>query len=160
MLRLRPGANQSSIAAFGKSAFAKTRFVLLKIRLEHINRAKSKNVFEHVLARFSRKHFARYTCQNVLESTFAFCSIGVRQSLSLTKGSTFEHVLAKTPLPKAALLDWSAPGLTEIRPLHDPLDSLIRCVRRCVCTIKRKSAIIFFFVQIPYFVLGGAHSRF
>ena len=74
-MRLRPGADQSSKAAFGK-----TCFLLLKIRLEHINRAKSKNAFEHVLARFSRKHFARCTCQIVLESTFAFCSIGVRQS--------------------------------------------------------------------------------
>ena len=75
---LRPGADQSSKAAFGKSAFAKTYFLLLKIRLAHISRAKSKNAFEHVLTRFSRKHFARCTCQNVLGSTFAFCSIGVR----------------------------------------------------------------------------------
>ena len=29
----------------------------------------------------------------------------------LTKESTFEHVLAKALLPKAALLDWSAPDL-------------------------------------------------
>ena len=47
---LRPGADQSSKAAFGKSAFAKTCFLLLTIRLAHINRAKSKNGFEHVLA--------------------------------------------------------------------------------------------------------------
>ena len=55
---LRPGADQSSKAAFGKSAFAKTCFLLLKKRLAHSNRAKSKNAFEHVLAQFSRKHFA------------------------------------------------------------------------------------------------------
>ena len=31
--------------------------------------------------------------------------------ISLTTESTFEHVLAKVLLPKAALLDWSVPGL-------------------------------------------------
>ena len=69
---LRPGTDQSSKAAFDKSAFARTCFLLLKIRLVHINRAKSTNAFEHVLAHFSRKNFARCTCQNVFESTFAF----------------------------------------------------------------------------------------
>ena len=34
--------------------------------------------------------------------------------ISLTKESTVEHVLAKALLPKAALLDWSAPGLKFI----------------------------------------------
>ena len=33
--------------------------------------------------------------------------------ISLTKESTFEHVLTKALLPKAALLDWSAPGLRD-----------------------------------------------
>ena len=47
---VRPGADQSSKAAFGKSAFAKTCCVLLKIRLAHINQANSKNAFEQVLA--------------------------------------------------------------------------------------------------------------
>ena len=47
---LRPAADQSSKAAFGKIAFAKTCFLLLKIRLAHINRAKSKNAFENVVA--------------------------------------------------------------------------------------------------------------
>ena len=46
---LRPGADQSSKAAFSKHAFAKTCFLLLKIRPAHINRAKSKNAFEHIL---------------------------------------------------------------------------------------------------------------
>ena len=66
---LRPAADESSKAAFGKSASAKTCFLLLKIRLAHINRAKSKNGFEHVLARCSRKHLlvARAkTCSKVL----------------------------------------------------------------------------------------------
>ena len=77
---VRPGADLCSKAAFGKSAFAKTNFLLLKIRLAHTNLAKSKNAFEHVLTHLSRKHFARCTCQYVLESAFSLCSIGVRQS--------------------------------------------------------------------------------
>ena len=77
--QLRPGADQSSKAAFGKSAFAKTCFLLLKIWLAHTNRAKSKSTFEHVLARATSKMFSSKTCQNVLESIFAFCSIVVRQ---------------------------------------------------------------------------------
>ena len=60
MRTLRPGADQSSKAAFGKSAFAQTCFLLLKIRLVHINRAKSKNAFEHALARFSHGRLARW----------------------------------------------------------------------------------------------------
>ena len=47
---VRPGADQSSKAAFGKRAFAKMCFLLSKIRLVHINWAKSKNSLEHVLA--------------------------------------------------------------------------------------------------------------
>ena len=39
--------------------------------------------------------------------------------ISLTKESTFEHVLAKALLPKAALLDWSAPGLRYVTA-HSP----------------------------------------
>ena len=66
---LRPCADQSSKAAFGKSAFAKTCFLLFKIRLAHINRAKSKNHFEHFWHVSERKHFARCmskTCSKVL----------------------------------------------------------------------------------------------
>ena len=39
---VRPGADQSSKAAFGKSALAKTCFLLLKIRLAHIKSKKQK----------------------------------------------------------------------------------------------------------------------
>ena len=114
---LRPGADQSS-----KAAFAKTCFLLLKIRLAHTNRAKSKNAFEHI---FSRKHFARCTCQNVFESAFAFCSIGVAPVISLTKEAMFEHVLAKALLSKAALLDWSAPGLSgDLTKMHSRFKKL------------------------------------
>ena len=155
LLTLTPGADQSSKAAFGKSAFTKTFFLLLKIRLPHINRTKSKNAFEHFLARFRKEAFCslhipksarKYFCflldwcalviSVTKESTFehvlarfrkkAFCSLHVPKSarkyfcflldwcalvISLTKERTFEHVLAKAPLPEAALLDWSAPGL-------------------------------------------------
>ena len=62
---LRPGAHQSSKAAFGKSAFAKTCFLLLKIRHgAHQSSKKQKcflSTFWQVLTRFSRKHFARCT---------------------------------------------------------------------------------------------------
>ena len=103
---LRPGADQSSKAAFGKSAFAKTSFILLKIRLAHINRAKSKNAFEHILARSSRKHFARYTCQNVLESTFGFCSIGVTSHIfnkrKHVRACFSKHAFAKSSFVRLA----------------------------------------------------------
>ena len=49
----------------------------------------------------------------MLENTFAFCSIGVHQSYLLQKKARSAHVLTKALLPKAALLDWSVPGLSE-----------------------------------------------
>ena len=98
---LRPGADQSSKVAFGKSAFAKTCFLLLKIRLAHINRAKSKKAFEHVLARFSRKHFVCCTCQNVLENTFAFLLDWCAPVISLTNESTFDACFSKSAFAKS-----------------------------------------------------------
>ena len=68
---------------------ARTCFLLLKIRLAHTNRAKSKSIFEHVLALATSKMPFAKTSQNVLESIFAFCSIHVRQVIILTKESTF-----------------------------------------------------------------------
>ena len=59
---------------------ARTSFLLLKIWLAHTNRAKSKSTFEHVLACATSKMLSAKTCQNVLESIFAFCSIDVHQS--------------------------------------------------------------------------------
>ena len=103
----RPGADQSSKATFGKSAFAKTCFLLLKIRLAHINLAKSKNAFEHVLAGSSLVVARAKTCSKVL---LLFARL-VCTSHIFNKRNTYEHVLAKALLPKAALLDWSAPGL-------------------------------------------------
>ena len=66
---LRPGADQSSKAAFGKSAFAKMCCLLLKIRLAHINRAKSKmlsSTFWHVLAESILFVARAKTCLKVL----------------------------------------------------------------------------------------------
>ena len=37
--------------------------------------------------------------------------------ISITKEATFEHVLAKALLPKAALVDCSAPGLSKTATL-------------------------------------------
>ena len=49
-----------------------------------------------------------------------FCSLFVwcAPVISFTKESTFEHVLAKALLPKAALLDWSAPGLRQLKIIN------------------------------------------
>ena len=57
-VKVRQGADQSSKAAFGKSAFAKTYFLLLKIRHGAHQSSKKQKCFR---ARFSRKHFARCT---------------------------------------------------------------------------------------------------
>ena len=86
---------------------ARTCFLLLKIRLAHTNRAKSKSTFEHVLAHATSKMLSAKTCRNMLESIFAFCSIDVCHSFFNKR----KDVLAIALLPKAALLDWSAPGL-------------------------------------------------
>ena len=91
---LRPGADQSS-----KAAFAKTCFLLLKIRLVHINRAKSKNAFEHVLAESILFIVCAKTCSNIL---LLFARLVCASHIFNKR----KHVLAK-----AALLDWSAPGL-------------------------------------------------
>ena len=87
--KLRPGADQSSKAAFGKSAFAKTCFLLLKIRLAHTNLAKSKNAFEHVLARFRRKHFARCTWPD-------HCFLRSKDALSKSKSASSKSAFTKS----------------------------------------------------------------
>ena len=59
---------------------ARTCFLLLKILLAHTNEQEAKvlsSTFWHVQR---AKCFLSETCQNVLESIFAFCSIDVRQS--------------------------------------------------------------------------------
>ena len=58
---VRPCADQTSKAAFGKSAFAKTCYLLLKIRHGAHQSSKKQKCFRTLLARFSRKHFARCT---------------------------------------------------------------------------------------------------
>ena len=102
---LRPGTDQSRKAAFGKSAFAKTCFLLLKIRLVHINWAKI------LLSTFYQKALCSLHVPKCTRKYLCFLLDWCVPVISLTKQSTFEHVLAKVLLPKAAFLDWSVPGL-------------------------------------------------
>ena len=74
----------------------------------HTNLAKSKNAFEHVLARFSKKHFARctwpYHC--FLWKHFVMC-----MRLRFNSCYLLHYYWAKVLLQKAALLHWSVPSL-------------------------------------------------
>ena len=81
--------------------------------MAHINRAKSKNAFEHVLGCFRKKAFCSLHVPKSARKYFCFLLDWCAPVISITKESTFEHVLTKALLPKAALLDWSAPSLTE-----------------------------------------------
>ena len=106
-LNVRPGADQSSKAVFGKALLlkhARTCFLLLKIWLAYTNRAKSKSTFEHVW------HVQRTTC--FLLKRAKTCSKAFLLFARLMCASRIfnkrKHVLAKALLPKAALLDWSA----------------------------------------------------
>ena len=79
--------------------------------MAYTNLAKSKNAFEHVLARFSRKHFARCTWPDI---TFGEAKmLCLKGNLLRAKGllPKLNLLLANALLQKAALLDWSAPGL-------------------------------------------------
>ena len=106
--KVRPGADQPSKAAFGKSAFAKSKLsfgkallleadlILDRASLLHrkqwsgqVQRAKC------FLLKRARKHFC------FLLDWCAPCRLFNKR----------KHVLAKALLPKAALLDWSAPSL-------------------------------------------------
>ena len=100
--RLRPGADQPSKAAFGKSAFAKTCFLLLKTRLAHTNRAKSKNAFEHVLAGFQQKVFCSLHVPKRARKYFCFMLDWCAPDISLTKEATLEHVFSKSAFAKSS----------------------------------------------------------
>ena len=63
------------------------------------------STFWHVLAECILLVAHAKTCSKVLLLLLYWCS----PVISLTKESTFEHVLAE-----AALLDWSAPGLNDL----------------------------------------------
>ena len=112
---LRPGADQSSKAAFGKCAFAKTCFLLLKIRHgAHQSSKKAKmlsSTFWHVLA--------GSILLVALGQTIAFGEAKkLRLKANLLRAKAFlpkvNLLLAKALLQKAALLDRSAPGLKAL----------------------------------------------
>ena len=106
-LTLRPGADQSSKAAFCKSAFAKTCFLLLKI-WHGAHQSSKKQKFWHVLA--------ESILLVALGQTIAFWEVKMlclkanlfREKALLPKVNL---LLANALLQKAALLDWSAPSL-------------------------------------------------
>ena len=96
MLRtLRPGADQSSKAAFCKSAFGKCKLTFGKIAFAQSRFAFRQRIFASQKAMVwpsaTSKMLSPKTCQNVLESIFAFCQIGVCHVVSLTKESTFQQ---------------------------------------------------------------------
>ena len=82
-LLLRPGAHQSSKAAFGKSAFAKTCYNVLSFVKDTTGAHQSSKKQKYFRARFGTCNEQNAFCENVpnmLDSIFAFCSIDVRQS--------------------------------------------------------------------------------
>ena len=87
--------------------------------MAHTNLEKSKNAFDHVLARFRRKHLLV-----ALGQTIAFCEAKIlclKANLLRVKAllPKVNLLLAKTLLQKSALLDWSAPGLkVKLSPLQ------------------------------------------
>ena len=112
---LRPGAHQSSKAAFGKSAFAKTCFLLLKIRHGAYQSSKKQKCFR---ARFGT--FWHVLAESILlvalGQTIAFYEAKIlRLKANLLREKALlpkvNLLLAKALLQKAALLDWCAPGL-------------------------------------------------
>ena len=76
-LSLRPGADQSSKAAFCKSAFAKSKLTFSKSAFARSRFASRQSIFTSQKAMVwpcaTSKMFSPKTCQNVLESIFAFC---------------------------------------------------------------------------------------
>ena len=81
---LRPGADQSSKAAFCKGAFAKSELTFGKSAFARSRFSFRQSIFASqkamVWSSATIKMISAKTCQNVLESIFAFCSIDVRQS--------------------------------------------------------------------------------
>ena len=78
---VRSGADQSSKAAFCKSAFTRSRFAFR----QSIFASQKAMVWPSATS----KMLSAKTCQNVIESIYVFCQIGVRHVVSLTKESTF-----------------------------------------------------------------------
>ena len=78
--------------------------------MAHTDLAKCKNAFEHVLARFRRKHFVRCIWPDL---DFCEAKMLCRKANLLRAKALLPKVnllLAKALLQKPALLDWSAPG--------------------------------------------------
>ena len=74
---LRPGAHQSSKAAFCKSAFAKSKLTFGKSAFSRSRFAFRRSIFASPKAMVwpsaTSKILSAKTCQNVLKSIFAFC---------------------------------------------------------------------------------------
>ena len=117
---IRPGAHHSSKAAFGKSAFAETCSDLLYFVIDMTGAHQSSKKQKYFRARFG-------TCNE--ENAFflkraKMCSkaflIFARLMCASRIFNKRKHVLAKALFPKAALLDWSAPGLRVFDQIRDP----------------------------------------
>ena len=76
-MRIRPGADQSSKAAFCKSAFAKSKLTFGKSAFAQNRFAFRQSIFASQKAMVwpsaTSKMLSAKMCQNVLESIFAFC---------------------------------------------------------------------------------------
>ena len=127
MVRVRPGSDQSSKAAICKSAFAKSKLTFGKSAFSRSRFAFRQSIFASQKAMVwpsaTSKMLSPETSQNVLDSNFCFLLDWCVPCRNFNKRM---HVLAKALLPKvnlllakvllqiAALLDWSAPGLSRV----------------------------------------------
>ena len=95
MHEFKPDADQSSKAAFCKSAFAKSKLTFGKSAFVRSRFAFRQSIFASqeamVWPSATSKMLSPKTCPNVLERIFAFCQIGVRHVVSLAKQSTFQQ---------------------------------------------------------------------
>ena len=114
-MTLRPGADQSSKAAFCKSAFAKSKLTFGKSAFARSRFAFRQSIFASQKAMVwpsaTSKMLSAKMCQNLpkrAQKHFCFLLDWCAPCHIFNKR---KHVLAKTLLPKAALLDWCAPGL-------------------------------------------------
>ena len=73
--------------------------------------SKKQKCFRARFGTFYHKAFCSLHVPKRARKYFCFLLDWCAPVTSLTKESTFEHVLAKALLPKAALLYWSAPAL-------------------------------------------------
>ena len=110
---LRPGADQSSKAAFGKSAFAKTCSNVLYFVIDMTGAHQSSKKQKYFRARFGKcSEQNAFFLKRVKTCSKAFL-LFARLMCTCRISNKREHVSAKALLPKAALLDWSVPGLKD-----------------------------------------------